>query len=151
MKILLTYSFLIFQVACFAQIVLPGYKNGDWWILRSDTKILLPSEINSVGSFDRYGYASFENEFETGIIDSNGRIICADEYTTFQSVGAGMFIVSNENGKSLIDYEKKNTLLSGMNSCAKWTDYHFSYSLGVDTGSVASLKFSQFQLIRPKH
>ncbi len=113
--------------------MLPGYKNGNWWIIRSDTNIVLPSSYTSLALFDNKGYILFEDEKSQGILDSNGRALYQSEDQEMTSWGNGLFSFRETEKQWVLDVATGDTLCSSINGFEFYNEQYLRYYQNGDT------------------
>lgn len=133
MKYLLTYSFILAGWFGNAQILLPGYKTGNWWIIRADKSIKLSKRVIRLQNFDTNGFAIFEDERAMGVLDSNGTVLCQSESETIESWGDGLFVFSDTETKRIVDLKSMDTLLKEVTNFKRLNTCYMQFNRGPDT------------------
>ena len=114
-------------------MLLPGYKDGNWWIIRSDTNIVLPSSYTSLALIDNKGYILFEDEKSQGILDSNGRVLYQSEDQEISSWGNGLFSFRETERQWVLDVETGDTLCDEIDGFQLFNTTYLRYFQNDDT------------------
>lgn len=116
-----------------AQVILPAYKDGRYWIARADTAVSLTPSITSLGNFDNKGFAVFEDDLKTGIIDSTGKVRFSSEQDSYYPWGNGLFVCREKENQVLLNAVNGDTLLPKMDESFKLNSVYLQYRVEKDT------------------
>lgn len=136
MKWLITYFLMGVVFQCCTQI-LPGYKDGSWWIISNGKTIPLSVSITHLGNFDPITRtAEFIENNHYGILNSEGERLLEARFTSINSLGKGLFECSDSAGTVVLDVANNEILFRKVNEIVA---LNAAYSLIRQTDSITTL------------
>ena len=122
MKWLITYFLMGVVFQCCTQI-LPGYKNGSWWIISDGKTISLSASITHLGNFDSLSRtAEFIENNHYGILNSEGELVLEPRFTSIHALGKGLFECSDSSATVVLDVSNNEILFRNVNEIVALND-----------------------------
>ena len=124
MRIGIIYAFLLLAGVVNGQ-VLRGYRNGEWWVVRTNGQTALPSAYTWLGDFDpTNGMAPFIQDNLYGLVDSMGVEVVPPRYQSVSSIGQGLYECATEKGTIIYEAESDKILLDSINQVEVLNRYY---------------------------
>lgn len=123
MKCALIGLIVSLNLISFGQI-LPGFRNGSWWIINNGKQIDLPKSYTYLGNFDKNGTASFIENNKYGIINATGEVIVKPSYSNIVVRNYGVLECTDSTGTFLWESKSSAKILESINESYELNEYY---------------------------